>query len=70
MFSNIDILVVNKEVLFFRDTTIISCHAGSGRVGRVCSASEKSLEILRRNCMGIEPGPQGGQTVGYSTELS
>ena len=33
----------------------------------------KSLEILRHGCMGIQPGPWRGHTVGYinsPTELS
>ena len=57
-------------VVSLRGEWAIFCHAGSGRVGRVRSAREKSLEILRRGYMGIEPGPRGGQTESYPTELS
>ena len=56
-------------VVSLRGDWAIFCHAGSGRVGRVWSAREKSLEILKP-WLGIEPGPRGGQTVSYPTELS
>ena len=40
------------------------CHNSSGRVGRVWSPREKSLEIYS-TMLGIEPGPQGAQTVTF-----
>jgi len=53
-------------VVSLRGDWAIFCHAGSGQVGRVQSAREKSLEILHH---GWELNP-GGQTVSYPTELS
>jgi len=45
-------------VVSLREDWAIFCHAGSGRVGRVRSAREKSLEILRR---GWELNPGHGE---------
>ena len=45
-------------VVSLRGDWAIFCHAGSGRVGRVLSAREKSLEILRR---GWELNPGHGE---------
>jgi len=46
-------------------------HSGSRRVGRAWSARAKSLEIIRHGWELLSgPGPQGGQTVSYFTELS
>ena len=45
----------------------IFCHAGSGRVGRVRSAREKSLEIL---CRGWELNPGHGEDRQWAIPLS
>jgi len=73
-------------VVYLRGDWAVFCHTGSGRVGRVRSAREKSLEILLRGwelnpgheedrqwaipLSYLDPGHWGGQTVSYPTELS
>jgi len=54
-------------VVPLRGDWAIFCHAGSGRVGRVRSAREKSLEILRR---GLELNPGHGEDRQWTIPLS
>jgi len=54
-------------VVSLREDWAIFCHAGSGRVGRVRSAGEKSLEILRR---GWELNPDHGEHRQWAIPLS
>ena len=54
-------------VVLLRGDWAIFCHAGSGRVGRVRSAREKSLEILRR---GWELNPGHGEDRQWAIPLS
>jgi len=54
-------------VVSLREDWAIFCHAGSGRVGRVRSVREKSLEILRR---GWELNPGHGEDRQWAIPLS
>jgi len=54
-------------VVSLRGDWAIFCHAGSGRVGKVRSAIEKSLEILRR---GWELNPGHGEDRQWAIPLS
>jgi len=57
-------------VVSLRGDWAIFCHTGSGRVGRESVISQRKIPWNTPPWLGIEPGPRGGQTVSYPTELS